>query len=382
MALDAGPDVCVLLTPHAMGGHEIALFAWLADAVRDAGLRPLIVAPGAALVQACAAAGLTAFCQALPASAGASASRGSRRSVLAALWRWPTHKPLLLAPGVLHASAWLLAAALLLGRRVWVYVPMAYSAAQMGFRAATWRDHALAPWLRRVESFITLDRRQAALLASTWRLTTEVHLLPNPPRPVASRAALPASAAEGRLRIAYVGRLELHQKGLDWLIALLRSRVPWSQQCHWLFQGRGPAESALHALASELGPDHVVVFPHAPIADALAQADVLLLASRFEGQPLVAMEATAHGWPVVATRGSGVADFVPATSLFDFGDAEGLRCVLHTLWTQQARTDAVRQAQQALQAMDLAGAYSHALHGLCHALKSQPMPTAAGPATR
>jgi glycosyltransferase involved in cell wall biosynthesis len=365
-------DLCVLLTPRAPGGHEAALLAWLADAVRDLGLRPLIVAPSVLLQQACAAAGLAPWLHPAPAQAGQ--GDWSRVQLLQVLARCSRQQPLLLAPGVLHADAWLLAAAVLLRRRVWVYVPMAGTAQQMHYRAGWLRDQLLAPWLGRVEAWITLDERQAALLHRCWRLAAPVHLLPNVARLPAVAPTPPAAAADGRLRVAWVGRFDLHQKGLDWLIGLLRSDPAWARLVSWSFQGRGPGEAALQALAQALGPQRVQVHAHAPIDRALARSDVLLLASRYEGQPLVALEATARGWPVVATSASGVASLLPAASIFEFGDAAGLQRALEHLRAPAARQAAVAHAQRRLRTLHSEQRRAGALQTLVQALRGPPAP--------
>jgi hypothetical protein len=340
----AGPDeLCLLLTPRELGGHEGALLGWLTDAVQLHGLGLRIVAPTAALADAVQAAGLGD--RLWPAHA---AARAPRRALLQVLARWPRGRPLLLAPGVLHADAWLLAAALALGHTVWVYVPMAFSAAEMGYRHAALRDAALAPWLRRVRLWITLDMRQCLWLHQHWAVPAPVQLLPNLPRLVGGGAVPRTPATDGRLRVAFVGRFDAWQKGLDWLAALLQSDPAWQQDHRWHFQGRGDAEPLLQALASALGPQHALVHPHGPIRQALASNDVLLLPSRYEGLPLVALEATQLGWPVVATHQSGLAQLLPPASLFERGDADGLRRALALQRDPLHRRQAVAHAQARL----------------------------------
>lgn len=70
------------------------------------------------------------------------------------------------------------------------------------------------------------------------------------------------------------------------------------------------------------------LLPWGDTAEALADADVLLLPSRFEGLPLVAIEAAEAGVAIVASRGAGLTQFVLATALFDFGDDKGLLAAL------------------------------------------------------
>jgi glycosyltransferase involved in cell wall biosynthesis len=341
------PEVGLLLTPREPGGHESALLGWLADASREDGLQATVFAPTTALRQACSEAGLV--CADIP---WPDTATGQRLAALRVLQHWPRHRPLLLAPGVLHAAGWLLAAAVLLRHRVWVYVPNAHSAQRMGYRWAAARDRAITPWLRRVEAMITVDDGHALALREAWRVAAPVHCLPNLPRLPPAPAGKPAAPpGDGALRIAYVGRFDAHAKGLDWLAGLLRRCPAWAEPSRWLFQGHGPAETLLLELASALGPQRVQVQPHAPLDDALARCDVLVLPSRYEGVPLVALEATARGWPVVASRQAGVERLLPATSLFEFGDEAGLRDALASLQQAPARAAAVAHARAQRQAL-------------------------------
>jgi len=132
----------------------------------------------------------------------------------------------------------------------------------------------------------------------------------------------------------------------------------------------GPGEPALRRLAQLLGPQQAVVCGHAPLDDALAASDVLVLASRFEGLPLVALEATERGWPVVATRQSGLCQLLPARALYDFGDAQGLARAIDHLRRPAARAQAVALAQRRLAARRRREPYTAALHSLVQALRS------------
>ncbi len=357
-------DLSVVLTPRALGGHEAALLGWLQDAQQREGLQPAIYGVDDALAAACAAAGLQRHLARQRGEALVPISTRSRARW--ALARAPRGVPLLLAPGVLHAQAWLLAEALLQGHEVWVYVPMAYTAQHMGFRHARLRDRLLAPWLRRVHGWITIDDRQRAHLRHDWRISTPVHVLPNRVRLPEGPPLNPPAADGGALRVAVVGRFDPWQKGLDWLMAQITAGAPWARQCRWHFQGAGAAETALLELASAQGPQRVQVHAHAPLDGALAANDLLLLPSRYEGLPLVALEATHRGWPVLASREAGLGHLLPAGSQFSFGDAEGLARALAGLASPAARAAAVVHAQARLPQLLQTERYTQTLQALVH----------------
>ncbi len=76
--------------------------------------------------------------------------------------------------------------------------------------------------------------------------------------------------------------------------------------------GDGPDLERHRALAAELGLASVVVFrpATAEVLQVIAGADLLVVASDYEGQPLVVMEALALGVPVVATAVGRVPELV------------------------------------------------------------------------
>lgn len=67
--------------------------------------------------------------------------------------------------------------------------------------------------------------------------------------------------------------------------------------------GEGAALGAHQQLAAQLGLDGNVTFaqPRTDVLDVIAAADVFVMASDFEGQPLVVVEAMGTGRPIVAT---------------------------------------------------------------------------------
>lgn len=363
--IEVAAEVDVLLTPREPGGHEQALFGWLADAVRHEGLRPRLRLPSGTLHAWAQRAGLGEFIDAEPID--------TRRAALRALRDGRTdtaRRPLLLAPGVLHAQAWLLVAALWAGRQVWLYVPMVFQAQGVGWRFGPWRDRLLAPWLARARGFITISDEAARDLVRLWQVPSRVLTLPNRVRLHGQAPPPPEPATDGRLRVAYVGRFSAHQKGLDWLAQALREDHSLRDACHWRFQGRGEDEPLLQALAAALGPQQVVVDAFAPLEQALSRCDLLVLPSRYEGLPLVALEATAQGWPVVASNRAGLADLLPAGSLFEFGDRAALRRALASLATPAARAAAVAHARARLRQHLPGERYDHARAQVVGALRS------------
>jgi glycosyltransferase involved in cell wall biosynthesis len=94
--------------------------------------------------------------------------------------------------------------------------------------------------------------------------------------------------------------------------------------------GDGPLRGELEALAHSLGiADRVTfhgVLPKPEVANLMRQAELFVLASRYENNPCSLMEGLASGLPVVATAVGGVPELVTETNgrLARPGDAQGL----------------------------------------------------------
>lgn len=168
-------------------------------------------------------------------------------------------------------------------------------------------------------------------------------------------AEAPATAprAETRVRmgvdeatpvILCVGRLT-PQKAHDVLIAAL-ARVPGA--ILWLV-GVGELLDPLCAQARALGIDDEarLLGLRGDVPDLLAAADLFVLPSRFEGLPLVALEAMRAGLPVVGTRVPGTAEAVvdgETGLLVDYGDAGALADAMAALLLDRARARALGAA--------------------------------------
>ena len=176
----------------------------------------------------------------------------------------------------------------------------------------------------RIEAFARLAADRIVLVAEAQRTRTlrtlgrgRVRVLRNgidlqapvkqssPPIDVRGQLGL---ARDERLLVA-VGRLS-PEKGIDVLIdALSRLRAP---RVRLALVGDGPERERLRARAERAGlAERVAFVGHiATPGDFLQAADVVVLPSRSEGIPNVALEAMALGRPLVATAVGGTPEIV------------------------------------------------------------------------
>jgi glycosyltransferase involved in cell wall biosynthesis len=103
--------------------------------------------------------------------------------------------------------------------------------------------------------------------------------------------------------VLYVGRLS-EEKRPEWVIELASELDDVDTRVVMI--GDGPLRKQAEEAAES---DAIVWIPDLePIGPAMAAADLLVLPSRIEGIPMVAMEALAFGTPIVATRVGGLPD--------------------------------------------------------------------------
>jgi glycosyltransferase involved in cell wall biosynthesis len=126
-----------------------------------------------------------------------------------------------------------------------------------------------------------------------------VHALPNPVLLAAWKAAPRLSKC--RKQIVAAGRL-VPQKGFDLLIASFAALASAYPDWQLVIYGEGVERTALEAEIKRLLLEHRINLPgiRKDLGSALADADLFVLPSRYEGYPNVLLEALASGCPVIA----------------------------------------------------------------------------------
>ena len=168
----------------------------------------------------------------------------------------------------------------------------------------------LSSWLGRVV-FRYFTRAVDGFAAITAGFAREMAVLaPGKPAPVLRDplylrpGAQTHAAPQGKFNILWAGRLE-PQKDVG---LALRTFAALKQDAHFTLLGDGALRDKTDAMIARLGLGaRVTRTGYVPSIDPfLAQADVFLMTSLYEGQPAVIGEALAHGVPVVSTNCSSL----------------------------------------------------------------------------
>jgi glycosyltransferase involved in cell wall biosynthesis len=224
------------------------------------------------------------------------------------------------APDVLHAHglrAGALAALALAGRpaRRTALVVTVHNAAPPGQPAAAVYAALELIVARRADAVLPVsgdlaDRlhRRGARIAGLAVVAAPDAPAPSPEQVAAVRREL---GGDGRPVVLAAGRLAA-QKGFS---TLLDAAARWQRRDPvplLVIAGDGPLGPELRAQAAAAGTDVRFLGPRPDVPVLLAAADVVVVPSSWEGQPLIVQEALRAGRPLVASRAGGIVDLTGA----------------------------------------------------------------------
>lgn len=151
----------------------------------------------------------------------------------------------------------------------------------------------------------------------------------------------PNQTADG-FAVGIIGRLSIEKGHSDFLQAAaeVAARFPSTR---FLIVGEGPLEGELRDLATKLGITDKVVFTgfRSDIESVIAGLDVVVMASKTEGTPMVLLEAMALAKPIVATRVGGIPEVIRDKEtgiLINAGDEKALSEAMISLLRDKERS--------------------------------------------
>ena len=181
---------------------------------------------------------------------------------------------------------------------------------------------------RRADAVTCVSGDLAARMLRLGAAGVGLAIVPAPPATAPGSEAVAAARSglggAGRPVVLAAGRL-VPQKGFATLLAAAAS---WQDRepCPVLaLAGAGPLDQMLRAQADAGGIRMRFLGQRGDVPALLAAADVVVVPSRWEGQPLIVQEALRAGRPLVASRAGGIPDLTgDAAVLVPPGDAAAL----------------------------------------------------------
>lgn len=179
---------------------------------------------------------------------------------------------------------------------------------------------------------VAISKGNQRMVADYYGITPEgVHLVHNPVD--VKRFSSGTGKDDGAFRFITVGRFS-PEKNQQMMYRAFAAFLKHGHDARLLMLGKGEKEAELKALAEELGvSDRIDYAGYVDnVEDYLKSADVFLLSSHYEAQPLCVLEAMASGLPVISTDVGAVADIVKDNGiLVPPGDVEAMAKAMEKL---------------------------------------------------
>jgi Glycosyltransferase len=238
----------------------------------------------------------------------------------------------IVSQGRIESGSMGLLAAKRAGLRTISYIPMAHHTAVSGKPIATGLREKINGYFYRLPDKIVTISESARRMLLARGVICDVAVVPNG---VATRTIRKSERERFRAThgigtdeyvIAVLGRIEFRQKAQDLAVQTIASFRRELFDCRFLFVGSGPDEQQLRKMIANLDLAriaHVLPWSDDP-AEVYAGIDMLLIPSRFEGVPLVMLEAMSCGLPVVASNVDGMAELLPRAWLFARGNSRAM----------------------------------------------------------
>ena len=219
------------------------------------------------------------------------------------------------------------------------YLPLPHTWRQMGGRAAWLRDLVSQRLMHQPDAWITISEAQRQHLlqrGARQPITVVPNIFPKPAPQTALATTVNTQhqldAAHKRLGLNHLkptigvfGRIEFKQKCQDQLLEHIQS----TKDLQAVFVGDGPDAAALRQRIAAAGlADRVRWLPWPSPAennntqlvrdlwrDLWHSIDCLVIGSRYEGVPLVMLQALSQAIPVIAPNRDGMADVLPGEAL-------------------------------------------------------------------
>ncbi|MEO0793779.1 MAG: glycosyltransferase [Verrucomicrobiota bacterium] len=214
--------------------------------------------------------------------------------------------------------------------RLMSYIPVAHTMAQMGAKLGALRDHTTGYLFRVPDAWMTISQCISDMLRQRGA-NAPIHIVENG---IDTGRFLQGNTDEFRkqqglpdgLLLGLFGRVEYNQKQQDFLLRAMSRWTGELGEAKLLLVGDGPDHSRMTQLIGELNMgDRVVLRQWEKHPERLYPAlDCLLIPSRFEGVPLVMLEAAACGVPIVGSDNDGMHDFLPEAWRYPHGDESKL----------------------------------------------------------
>jgi glycosyltransferase involved in cell wall biosynthesis len=232
------------------------------------------------------------------------------------------------------------------------------SPAELGFRCGRLRERLARGPISRFDAICVVAGSAKRTFERLWAgpdVAVHVVHLPAPRmKPVPKEVARRELGLPGGVVIGMAGRVSFKQKGQETFVCAAAKLLDERPDLHFTIAGEGRDLPSLRKLIDDLGLRGRVSLlgQVAPIERFLCAIDAIAIPSRFEGLPLIALEALSLGVPGVAANIDGLSDVWPRPWRVEPDDPEALAAGLARLMATSAeeRSGLVAQGRKRVDA--------------------------------
>jgi glycosyltransferase involved in cell wall biosynthesis len=224
---------------------------------------------------------------------------------------------------------------------VWGLLHLSHPPTILGAKLGVVRDLGVRALLGRFDRLLTVSHSGARQVVERYGLGLPDVLYPptKPLRPVCDAGQRAGQRREAGLPESFllgvIGRIQLHHKGQDVALRTLTRLLQAGHDLRLVVIGDGPDDQALRQLADQLGIIPKVIFLgwRNDTEKLIPLLDAVVVPSRFEGLPQIALQSATARVPVIGYAVDGLTELLPPEFQVRFGDEAGLAQAVEGLLT-------------------------------------------------
>lgn len=222
---------------------------------------------------------------------------------------------------------------------VWGFLHLSQQPSVIGAKLGSVRNLLVPRLIRRFDRLVTVSGAGSREVVERFGLPAPDVIHPptkglSPLPPGSNRAQLrQAEGLPDRFLLGMVGRIQIHHKGHDAGLRVTQRLLSQGMDLQLVIVGDGPDRRSVQQMADRLGIASAVRFLgwRDDVERLIPLLDAVLMPSRYEGLPQVAVQAVTAQVPVVGYSVGGLAELLPEDFTARLGDEERIATIVSSV---------------------------------------------------
>jgi glycosyltransferase involved in cell wall biosynthesis len=235
--------------------------------------------------------------------------------------------------GSIESSSGILLPSILVKMPVTSYIPNCNGYQESGAKLGRLRDMVnKSITYKLLHSIITISDGQKSIFSERWKVKCPIYTVPNYVSTERFHGTFKPNA--NTLKIGLVGRLDFRHKRQDLFLSFVDEQFRDDDGFEFILAGNGSDrdKELIRKGICNLSNVTYIEWLDNP-QDLYRELDAIVLFSRYEGVPLVMIEAILSGIPVFSTRVYGMKEYLPEDWTVELGKEEDLASKIRMLKT-------------------------------------------------